>query len=53
MRCQQKYVITENRRVQAFFEKNDKFFAIPIYWNKKAHHNVMCFTVQEKRLELS
>ena len=48
-----KYVITENRRVQAFFEKNDKFFAIPIYWNKKAHHNVMCFTVQEKRLELS
>jgi hypothetical protein len=35
MRCQQKYVITENRRVQAFFEKNDKFFAIPIYCKKE------------------
>ena len=30
-----KYVITENRRVQAFFEKNDKFFDIPIYCKKE------------------
>ena len=30
-----KYVITENRRVQAFFEKNEKFFDIPIYCKKE------------------
>jgi len=35
MRCQQKYVITENRRVQAFFEKNEEFFDIPIYCKKE------------------
>ena len=41
MRCQQKYVITENRRVQAFFEKMTNFFAIPIYCKKNVPWHIL------------
>ena len=41
------------RRVRILAERFSFIGRIFLWKNKKAHHNVMCFTVQEKRLELS